>query len=161
MSEYINPKMIEWARKRNLLSVEELAALMKKEPAEIRRWEAGTEVPSYANLEVLSHRHFKIPLALFFFPEPPAIEDPVSKFRRLPDYELRRISMDTMQMMRTAQGYQESLAEFAAGGKGRKKLFRDLDHKGKTVHALANETREYLGITLKKQMAIHSSEETF
>jgi Zn-dependent peptidase ImmA (M78 family) len=161
MSEYINPKMIVWARERNLLSVEELATLMKKEPAEIRRWEAGTEAPSYANLEVLSLRYLKIPLALFFFPDPPSIEDPVSKFRRLPDYELDRISTDTMQMMRIAQGYQESLTEFATGGKRRRKLFRDLSQKGKTVHDLAKETREYLGITLKNQMAFHSSEDAF
>jgi Zn-dependent peptidase ImmA (M78 family) len=161
MSEHINPEMIIWARERNRLSVEDLAALMKKEPAEIRKWEAGTEVPSYANLEALSYRHLKVPLALFFFPEPPSIEDPVSKFRRLPEYEFRRISTDTMQMMRVAQGYQESLIEFANDGTQQRKLFRDLDRRSMTVRELANKTREYLGITLKKQMTFRSSEEAF
>lgn len=161
MPEHINPKMITWARERNRLSVEDLAALMKKEPAEIRKWEAGTEAPSYANLEALSYRHLKIPLALFFFPEPPSLEDPVSKFRRLPDYEFRRLSTDTMQMIRVAQGYQESLVELATDWTNRRKLFRDLDHKGKTVHELASKTREYLGITLKKQIAFRSPEEAF
>ena len=161
MSEHINPKIIIWARERNRLSVEDLAALMKKEPAEIRRWEAGTETPSYTNLEAMSYRHLMIPLALFFFPEPPSIEDPISKFRRLPEYEFRRISTDTMQMMRMAQGYQESLVELATDGSRRRKIFRDLGYKGKTVRELANKTREYLGITLKKQMAFRSSEDAF
>lgn len=60
MSEHINPKMIIWARERNRLSIDDLAVLMKKEPAEIRKWEAGTEVPSYANLEALSYRYLKV-----------------------------------------------------------------------------------------------------
>jgi Zn-dependent peptidase ImmA (M78 family) len=161
MSEHINREMITWARKRNRLSVEDLAALMKKEPAEIRKWEAGTEMPSYANLEALSYRHLKVPLALFFFPEPPSIEDPVSKFRRLPEYEFRRISTDTMQMMRVAQGYQESLIEFANDGTQQRKLFRELNRKSMTVREMASKTREHLGITIKKQMAFRSPEEAF
>jgi transcriptional regulator with XRE-family HTH domain len=152
--------MIIWARERNRLSVEDLAVLMKKESSEIRKWEAGTEVPSYAHLEAL-YRHLKVPLALFFFPEPPPIEDPVSKFRRLPDYEFRRMSRDTMQMIRVAQGYQESLVELAPDGAHKRKLFRDLSYKGKTVRELATKTREYLGITLKKQIAFRSPEEAF
>lgn len=161
MSEHINPEMIIWARKRNRLSVEDLATLMKKEPAEIRKWEAGTEMPSYANLEALSYRHLNVPLALFFFPEPPSIEDSVAKFRRLPEYEFRRISRDTMQMMRVAQGYQESLIEFANDGTQQRKLFRKLDRKSMTVRELASKTREYLGITIKKQIAFRSPEEAF
>ena len=161
MSEHINPEMIIWARKRNRLSVEDLATLMKKEPAEIRKWEAGTEMPSYANLEALSYRHLNVPLALFFFPEPPSIEDAVSKFRRLPEYEFRRISKDTMQMMRVAQGYQESLIEFANDGTQQRKLFRKLDRKSMTVRELASKTREHLGITIKKQIAFRSPEEAF
>lgn len=161
MSQHINPKMITWARQRNRLSVEDLAGLMKKEPAEIRKWEAGTEAPSYANLEAMSYRHFKIPLALFFFPEPPSIEDPVNKFRRLPDYEFKRISTDTMQMMRLAQGYQESLIEFAGDEKHRPAILNDLDRRKLTNRQLAVKTREILGITIKKQMAFRSSEEAF
>jgi len=161
MPTHINPQMIIWARERNRLSVEDLASLMKKEPSEIRKWEAGTEAPSYANLEALSYRHLKIPLALFFFPEPPPIEDPLSKFRRLPEYEFRRISMDTMQMIRVAQGYQESLVELATDEARRQKLYRALSYKGKTIRELANKTREYLGITLKKQTAFRSPEEAF
>lgn len=161
MPTHINPQMLIWARERNRRSIEDLAALMKKEPSEIRKWEAGTEAPSYSNLEALSYRHLKVPLALFFFPEPPPIEDPVSKFRRLPDYEFRRISRDTMQMIRVAQGYQESLVELAADGAHWQKMYRTLSYKGKTIRELANKTREYLGITLKKQIAFHSPEEAF
>jgi Zn-dependent peptidase ImmA (M78 family)/transcriptional regulator with XRE-family HTH domain len=161
MSIHINPKMITWARERNRLTIEDLAALMKKEAAEIRKWELGTESPSYTNLEALSYRHLKIPLALFFFPEPPSIEDPVSKFRRLPEYEFKRISTDTMQMMRIAQGYQESLIEFADNGTHSPTLVSNLSHSRANVRQLAIKTRELLGLTIKKQMAFRSSEDAF
>lgn len=157
----INPKIITWARERNHLSVEGLAALLKKDPSVIQQWEDGVKEPSYSALEALAYRHLKIPLALFFFPEPPSIEDPVNKFRRLPDYEFNRISLDTMQKIRLVQGYQESLEELAIGGIPRRKIFRDISPKGKTTIDLAGETRNYLGITFKNQIRFRSSEEAF
>lgn len=161
MSEHVNGKMIAWARERNRLAVEDLAALMKKDPQEIKKWEEGTVIPSYASLEALAYKHLKIPLALFFFPEPPSIDDPVSKFRRLPDYEFKRLSSDTLQSIRFAQGYQDSLIELVASTVPRQKIFESLDRKGQTIHELARRTREFLGVTLKAQFGFRTSEEAF
>ena len=151
MSGPINPKMITWARERNRLSVNDLAGLIKKDPAIIQQWEEGIKEPSYAILELLSYRHLKIPLALFFFPEPPSIDDPVNRFRRLPDYEFKRISVDTMQKIRLAQGYQESIDELSFAGIHRQKIFKDISPKGKTIRDLASNIRQYLGVTLERQ----------
>ncbi len=91
----INPKVLTWARKRCGLSVEDLARNLGKDSDIVLQWESGEAFPSYTTLETLAYGHFKIPLAVFFFPEPPDIEDPAAKFRRLPEYELERLSPDT------------------------------------------------------------------
>lgn len=161
MATHINRKIITWARERNRLTIEALAAQMKKSPEEIKKWEDGLDVPSYASLEALAYRHLKIPLAIFFFPEPPAIDDPVSKFRRLPNYEFARLSSDTLQTIRLTQGYQDSLVELVDRDIPRRKIFNDVDRKGRTPHELAKRTREYLGITLKNQFGFRSPEEAF
>jgi transcriptional regulator with XRE-family HTH domain len=80
---YINPKILTWARERSGFSVEELAEKANKSPEEIEMWEAGAGTPSYSCLEHLAD-YLKMPVAVFFFPEPPNLDDPKKKFRRLP-----------------------------------------------------------------------------
>jgi len=76
MNHHINPKMITWARERNGLTIEDLAKKLKKDPEEVRKWESGQAKLSYPSLEALAYKHFKIPLALFYFPMPPDLDDP-------------------------------------------------------------------------------------
>jgi transcriptional regulator with XRE-family HTH domain len=111
MSAHVNPKIITWARERNGLSIDDLAKRMKTSPEQVRKWESGQAKISYASLEALAYKHFKIPLALFYFPAPPDLDDPKKTFRRLPDFELKRLSPHTLQMIRVGQAYQESLVE--------------------------------------------------
>lgn len=158
---HINPKMITWARKRNGLSIKNLAVLMNRNTQEIEEWEKGKKSPSYTTLEELSYRHLKIPLALFFFSEPPIIEDPVKKFRRLPDYELSRISYSTYHLIRIAQSYQDSLTELLSEIEPSANMFDSISAKGINPLILARKVREHLGIPIEKQLGFRSNEEAF
>ena len=71
----LNPAIIQWARERSGLSLDDLARIMRREPEELRKWEKGERAPSYTTLEELAYRHFKVPLAVFFFPTPPDVDD--------------------------------------------------------------------------------------
>lgn len=160
-NSHINPKMISWARERNGLSIEQLAEKMKREPVEIETWENGTVFPSYSLLEILAYKHFKIPLAVFFFPEPPDIEDPIKKFRRLPDSKLKRFSSDTLQKFRLAQSYQESITELMSELKISKKNFKDIEVKNIDITSLARNIRNYLAIGLEEQFSFQSYSRAF
>lgn len=81
MTAYISPEIITWGREHNSLTIEELATSMKRDPDELRMWESGGKTPSYTSLEELAYRHFRIPLAVFFFSEPPDIDDIIIEFR--------------------------------------------------------------------------------
>ena len=157
----VNPDIIIWARERNGFTVEALAKRMKLDPHEIAMWEQGYKTPSYTILEKLAYKHFKIPIALFFFSKLPDIEDPRNNFRRLPDYELKRLSFDTLQKLRLGQAYQESLAELVPIGLYDRKIFLDIDPKELTAAQLSNQVREYLGITFQKQISFGRPEEAF
>jgi Predicted Zn peptidase len=158
---YINPAIITWARQRNGITIEALASKIKKDTSEVEAWELGTKTPSYSCLEKLAYRHFKVPIAVFFFPDPPDIEDPVKKFRSLPDYELARFSMDTLQKIRLGQAYQESLRELIGSTKLMKQIFRDLRPDGLAPREMALEARKYLGITLEQQFSFKTCEVAF
>jgi len=158
MTAYVNPGIITWARERNGLTIEELAVSMKRDPDEIRMWESGGRTPSYTSLEELAYRHFHIPLAVFFFPEPPDIDDVVNKFRRLPDFEFARLSSSTLHIIRLAQGYQESLAELIDPAIFGRRIFLDLKTDGLDATQLAHNAREYIDVNIKRQFEFNNPE---
>ncbi len=158
---HVNPKIITWARKRAGYSIEDLSERMKKDPREIQLWEKGDEQPSYPCLERLAYTHLKVPVAVFFFPAPPELEDPRQKLRRIPPYELDRFSPDTFENIRLAQGYQDSLAFLMEDSPPSKQIFRDIDPTGSRPDQLARTAREYLGINLEQQASFPSPEKAF
>jgi len=161
MTSSANRKIIAWARERSGYSVENLASTMKIDPDEIRMWESGEKCPSYLMLENLAYKYFKIPLALFFFPEPPDIEDTKHKFRRLPEYELSRLSPDTIKIMRSSEGFQESLLELIPPESIKRRIFNDIHVENEDIIYLARKIREYLGITIEQQFRFTGIESAF
>ena len=161
MTTCANPSIITWARERSGFTIEELARDMKIDPEEIHMWESGLKFPSYTVLENLAYRYFKIPLAVFFFPEPPDLEDTISKFRRLSDYELERLSPDTIRIMRSSEGFQDSLEELFSPEETRREIFSDINTEGISAVQLANRAREYLGVSIEKQFSFTGREAAF
>ena len=134
---------------------------MKIDPEQIRRWELRLEFPSYAVLENLAYRYLKVPLAVFFFPEPPDVEDTLGKFRRLPDCELERLSPDTIKTMRSAEGFQDSLEELSSPEETRRRIFDEIDTEGISAVQLAHRARDYLGVTIERQFGFTGTEAAF
>lgn len=161
MISAINPEMIKWARERSGLSINDLARSMKRDPDVLREWENGERDISYSALESLAYRHFKIPIAVFFFPEPPNVDDPKGNFRRLPDYELERFSPDTIQKIHLAQAYQDSLAELFIDTPPGRMIHKDIIPGNLSVQALAKKVRKYIGISFRRQFAFNSSDQAF
>ena len=64
----INIDVLKWARDTLGLSLQDVAAKMKRKEKEIEEWEAGTSSPTYPQLEKLAYDIYKRPIAIFFFP---------------------------------------------------------------------------------------------
>jgi Zn-dependent peptidase ImmA (M78 family) len=160
MNLCINADILTWARERSGFSIEELAEKLHTSPGQIEMWEEEIEIPSYRRLEDLADC-LKMPIAVFFFPERPNLEDPKKKFRRLPEYEFAKFSSDTIQAIHLAQAYQDSLAELFWGVLPQKQIFREIDAKSLTPRELAKDVRKFLGISIQQQFKFHSAEKAF
>lgn len=160
MKAHINPDILKWARERNKLTIEQLAIKMKRDSEELKMWENGEQDLPFGCLEDLAYKHFKVPLAVFFFPEPPVEPDPVNKFRRLPDFELERLSDDTYRKIRLAQAYQDSLSLLLEDYTSRK-IFKDIIPQKQSVAELASQVRKYIGISMDEQYGFSSPETAF
>jgi Zn-dependent peptidase ImmA (M78 family) len=161
MTSSVNREIITWARERSGYSVESLADMLKLDKSEIRMWESGERFPSYLMLENLAYKYFNVPLAVFFFPQPPDIEDTKHKFRRLPEYELSRLSPDTINIMRSSEGFQDSLLELISPEFVKRRIFDDIQIENEDIVHIARKIREYLGITIEQQFKFSRTESAF
>lgn len=86
---FINPKMLEWAREWSNVSIEDVAKRFQKRPEEILDWEKNKKTPTVIQARKLAkiyNRHF----IDFFLIKPPDIVNPVS----LPNYRLHKDAHD-------------------------------------------------------------------
>jgi len=144
----ITPEVVQWARERAGFSIGEATKSFKK----IVEWEAGESSPTYPQLEKLAIK-FKLPIAVFFFPEPPELPSISETFRTLPASEFSQIPRAVRHMLRKAKVLQLNLAELNQGRNPSERLItRDLPFSdGTSVEVMAQQVRDYLGISLREQ----------
>ena len=104
---------------------------------------------------------FKVPVAVFFFPDPPDIEPISESFRTLPEAQYEQIPRRLKLLLRMAKALQLSLSELANERNPSDHLItRDLSFAvDAPVEKVAEAVREYLGITLNQQMGWKSADQ--
>lgn len=68
----VEKTVLRGARETAGLAPKAVAAVLKRDVAEVLAWEAGKAAPTYPQLEKLAYVVYKRPLAAFFLPSPPA-----------------------------------------------------------------------------------------
>lgn len=146
----ITPDMVKWARERAGLSLQEAT----KKFAKIEEWEAGSSSPTYSQLEQLAST-FKIPIAVFFFPEPPDLPPIEETFRTLPATEFELIPSRVRLLLRKAKALQLNLHEMTQSTNPAERIItRDLEfHPDVSVEEMASAVREYIGISIGTQIS--------
>lgn len=144
----VTPALIVWARTRAGYSLDEVREHFKY----IEEWEAGEASPSYPQLEKMAER-FKIPIAVFFFPQPPEIPAVSESFRTLPEQEFERLPRRIRYLLRKAKAFQINLVELTGGqNPAPRSILRDLSFRANTsITAMANRVRDYLGVSIDDQ----------
>ncbi|MYB13574.1 MAG: ImmA/IrrE family metallo-endopeptidase [Rhodospirillaceae bacterium] len=145
----IVPAVLTWARERAGYSQEAAAAKFSK----IAGWERGETAPTYPQLEKLAEC-FKVPVAVFFFPEPPDLPSIEQSFRTLGSEQFAAIPPRIRLLIRKARAFQMGLEDLNRGRSQAPRLItRDLsfDPTDDPI-ALAEELRNYFRISLSDQM---------
>jgi Zn-dependent peptidase ImmA (M78 family) len=145
----VTPALITWARTRAGLSIEDA-----KNFGKIAEWERGESSPTYPQLEALANA-LKVPVAVFFFPEPPSVPDIAQTFRTLPDTEFDQIPGRVKLLLRKAKAFQLNLMELARGSNPASRVItKDLTFNSDTTLAeAASQLRTYLGVSIETQQS--------
>jgi transcriptional regulator with XRE-family HTH domain len=154
----ITPSVVRWARERAGYSLPKASETFKK----IEQWEdPKSQVrPTYPQLEKLSEA-FNVPVAVFFFPEPPNIPPIEETFRSLSGGIFGRLPPRIRKLLGRAKSMQMGLAELNDGRNPAERLItRDLSYEPKvSIGRMAREVRDYLGVTVEDQKAFKDSDE--
>lgn len=156
----VTPRVITWARERAGFSIEEASQTFRK----IEAWEdKDSDVsPTYPQLERLAEK-FKLPIAVFFFPEPPNVPAISESFRTLPEPQFAEIPREVRILLRKAKALQLNLSELNQGVNPADRLItQDLSFPTAVpVDEMALQVREYLGVTVEQQCAWPTNAEAF
>ena len=113
----INPAVLKWARERKHYApadiVEKLGAKSVTQEVFVD-WEKGKGAPTYPQLEKLADC-YKVPIAVFFFPELPEIEDAAASLRSVPGFNLDSLQVATLNVIHRVQATQMTLKELNEG----------------------------------------------
>ena len=149
------PPVLKWARERLNYSAEKVAEKFPgRDAAGILAWESGDKIPTYPQMETLADT-YHVPLAVFFFPEPPQMSDIKKSLRTLPPGEVEQLLPDTLHILHRAEAIQDVLREmnygtnpFGAVISQRVRLMTDAN-----VVSIAKEIRgeEFLNINVREQ----------
>lgn len=152
----ITPKLVTWARERAGVSLDEA----QKTFSRIEEWEKGESFPTYGQLEQLS-ASWKLPIAVFFFPEPPDVPAIQETFRTLPDAEFNTLPSRVRLLLRKAKAMQLNLREMTQGNNPAPRLItRDLEFSPNVnLDEMAASVRQYLGVPVDQQVAWPDDEE--
>lgn len=152
----ITPAVVQWARERAGYSMDDAVRHFKK----IATWEVGEALPTYAQVEQMAER-FKIPVAVFFFPKPPALPPIEQSFRTLTAADFAAIPRTVRLFLRRGQAMQLNLAELndSKNPAGRV-ISRDLKPSTSTsLDKIAALVRDYLGVSIDEQASWKSVDE--
>ncbi len=146
----ITPELLTWARKRADYSLKAAAEDFRR----IAEWESGDGGPSYPQLERLAKK-FHVPVAVFFFPEPPELPPIGESFRTLGPERFELIPPRIRLLLRKARTFQMGLEELNVGRNPASRLItRDLFFEPTDdVDLIAIRVREYLGIQMDLQLS--------
>ena len=146
----ITPGLLTWARERAGYSLEVAA----EDFSRIAEWEGGEGGPSYPQLERLAEK-FRVPVAVFFFPEAPELPPIGESFRTLGPEQFGLIPPRVRLLLRKARTFQMGLEELNFGHNPASRLItRDLSFEPTDdVDRIAAQVREYLGIPMDLQFS--------
>ncbi len=155
----VSAEVITWARERLGYSLDELAE-KRKDFKKVAEWESGEARPTYRQLEKLASELW-LPVAVFFFPEPPETPKIEETFRTLGSEQFDEVPPSIRKLLYKARAFQVGLSELSDGrNPARNQIVRDLKlDVDEELSIASNIVRDYIGISLEDQLSWEKEEE--
>jgi Zn-dependent peptidase ImmA (M78 family) len=109
---HISAATLRWAIDRAGTTHEELASQLKTvKPSQVLAWASGQSIPRFSQAEELAKK-LRIPLAVLFMANPPAIEIPIPDLRTIGNSEKAKLSLEFLDVLNDAFVKQDWYREY-------------------------------------------------
>jgi len=156
----VDAKLLTWARDNSGLGLEVAAKKARVAPGRLKNWEAGIARPTVNQLRGLA-KAYKVPLGVFYLPEPPQPVQPVRDFRRLPEGAPRVQSPELRFEIRHARARREIALELYEAVEGHLPQFDAEARLSEDAEAVGARMRNLLGMTRDRQAGFRDDYEAF
>jgi len=148
----VAPGVLKWARETMGKTLDDVAKRLDLGRATVEAWEreTGQKHPTLKQLRELSI-FLKRPLAAFFLPDPPQEAPLPADFRTLPADSKKPFTEKTLLALRRARRLQHLSLELALNLRDRSSFAIETASLADDVRALADRTRQRLGVSVERQ----------
>jgi predicted nuclease of restriction endonuclease-like (RecB) superfamily/transcriptional regulator with XRE-family HTH domain len=148
----VEPPLLVWARESFGYDLDQAAQKIGVSTERLASWEHGEEKPSISQLRKIASV-YKLPIAVFYLPEPPRTFDAMRDFRRLPEDEREHFSPELLLEFRRARERREEALDLVKELGEEPKEFALRFQVTENPKTIAQKTREWLGVTREQQIA--------
>ena len=148
----VEPPLLVWARESFGYDLDQAAQKIGVSTKRLASWEHGEEKPSISQLRKIASV-YKRPIAVFYLPEPPRTFDAMRDFRRLPEDEREHFSPELLLEFRRARERREGALDLMKELGEEPKEFALRFQMTENPKAIAQKTREWLGVSFEQQIA--------
>jgi len=110
----VTPQLLQWARRRRSLRVEEAAEKINIHPDRLSKWEKGEGNPTFKQAKTLAEKLY-VPFGYLFLPNPPTEDLPLPDFRTITSAQESLPSPDFLDVLRDTLRKQEWYREYQEG----------------------------------------------
>ena len=112
----VTPRLLQWARERRRLPLEEVAGKLSVKPDKLQKWERGDDSPTFIQAKSFAEKLY-VPFGYLFLNNPPEENLPLPDFRTVagaqeypPSPDFLDVLRDTLRKQQWYREYQEEIA---------------------------------------------------
>ncbi len=142
---YVTPQVVEWARKRAGLSLNQLAESLNVNVANVDAWERGSQRPTFSKAGDLARR-LRIPFGYLFLSIPPADDVPLPDLRTETGGRPKNPTLDFIELVQNTLLKQQWYSDYLRESREEELEFVGRARVGTDVTRTADDMRKWLGV---------------
>ena len=148
----VTPDVLTWARRRQGLEIEDLAARLNVKPEAVDAWEVGAKRPTFRQAQLFAQK-VHVPFGYLYLPEPPLEELPLPDFRTIPGQPPREPSPDLLDLLNDVLGKQQWFRQYRESEGVEAHPFVGRFTSGDSDEAVASDIRHVIGVDTARHQA--------
>ena len=149
----VTPEVLQWARRLDGISLEEIALKLKVDVSKIEAWENGSEYPTLLQAKKLA-KQYRVPFAYLYLPDTPQKTKRLDKvdYRTFGNWGIEGMSRELRWFLRDIEERRDTIMELYQTS--------ELEPMAFTLNLSVDSTEEALAVQLRKILSLNDDKQS-